>query len=153
MAVVATRHFLRTISQPFDQSADGISLWGIKDVEARQAKEKAKAKLLDAEDEPGRKAREMGLTLKRKADEAELEEMERETSRREKSKSGAEEGDGDEFDAAFAGIDDVSIRLSLRQAVASLTDISITHLQADVIAMEMPLEEPPLEPPVEMPVA
>ncbi|KAK4686887.1 DNA excision repair protein ERCC-2, partial [Tremellales sp. Uapishka_1] len=51
MAVVLSKRFIRQISQPFDHTQTGISLWTLEDIEARQAK--------DAEEEK-RAAKEYG---------------------------------------------------------------------------------------------
>jgi DNA excision repair protein ERCC-2 len=40
MATVLAKLFIRSISQPFDHSQTGISLWTIEDIENRQRKEK-----------------------------------------------------------------------------------------------------------------
>ncbi|KAL7419708.1 TFIIH/NER complex ATP-dependent 5'-3' DNA helicase subunit [Cryptotrichosporon argae] len=41
MAIVLAKKFIRQISQPFDHSQTGISLWTLDDIEARQAMERA----------------------------------------------------------------------------------------------------------------
>jgi DNA excision repair protein ERCC-2 len=40
MAVVLSKLFIRSISQPFDHSQTGVSLWTLEDIEDRQRKEK-----------------------------------------------------------------------------------------------------------------
>ncbi|KAJ9097166.1 DNA-dependent ATPase of the nucleotide excision repair factor 4 complex [Naganishia friedmannii] len=40
MAVVLSKLFIRSISQPFDHSQTGVSLWTLEDIEERQEKEK-----------------------------------------------------------------------------------------------------------------
>ncbi|KAJ9119775.1 hypothetical protein QFC22_003485 [Naganishia vaughanmartiniae] len=40
MAVVLSKLFIRSISQPFDHSQTGVSLWTLEDIEERQKKEK-----------------------------------------------------------------------------------------------------------------
>jgi DNA excision repair protein ERCC-2 len=37
MAIVMSRRFLRSMAQPFEQDETGVSLWGLADIEARQA--------------------------------------------------------------------------------------------------------------------
>lgn len=39
MAMVISKRFLRSMAQPFEISQDGISLWGIEDIKARQAQQ------------------------------------------------------------------------------------------------------------------
>lgn len=41
MAIVESKRFMRTMGQPFELGANGVSLWGIADIEQRQEKEKA----------------------------------------------------------------------------------------------------------------
>jgi DNA excision repair protein ERCC-2 len=41
MATVLAKLFIRSISQPFDHTQTGISLWTLEDIENRQRKEKA----------------------------------------------------------------------------------------------------------------
>ena len=66
MATVLAKLFIRSISQPFDHTQTGISLWTIEDIENRQRKEKeeearfmiemdgiaTKAKKQEGEDQP-----------------------------------------------------------------------------------------------------
>lgn len=40
MAVVLSKLFIRSISQPFDHSQTGVSLWTLEDIEDRQRREK-----------------------------------------------------------------------------------------------------------------
>lgn len=40
MAISLSKKFIRQISQPWDHTQTGISLWTLADIEARQAKEK-----------------------------------------------------------------------------------------------------------------
>lgn len=52
MAIVESKRFMRSMGQPFEQGANGTSLWGIEDIERRQAKEKAAfERLMDAEND------------------------------------------------------------------------------------------------------
>lgn len=46
MAIVLSKLFIRSISQPFDHTQTGISLWTLEDIENRQVKEKEEAKRL-----------------------------------------------------------------------------------------------------------
>jgi len=39
MGVVVSKRFLRSMAQPFEQDQNGISLWGLEDIEARQAQQ------------------------------------------------------------------------------------------------------------------
>lgn len=43
MAISLSKKFIRQISQPFDHSQTGISLWTLDDIEARQRKEREEA--------------------------------------------------------------------------------------------------------------
>lgn len=43
MAIVLSKLFIRSISQPFDHTQTGISLWTLDDIEAKAAKEKEEA--------------------------------------------------------------------------------------------------------------
>lgn len=38
MAMVISKRFLRSMAQPFEVGQDGISLWGLEDIKARQAR-------------------------------------------------------------------------------------------------------------------
>lgn len=40
MAIALSKKFIRTISQPFDHTKTGISLWTLEDIEERQRKDK-----------------------------------------------------------------------------------------------------------------
>jgi DNA excision repair protein ERCC-2 len=46
MAIVLAKLFIRSISQPFDHTQTGISLWTIEDIEAKVAKEEAETRRL-----------------------------------------------------------------------------------------------------------
>lgn len=41
MAMVISKRFLRSMAQPFEISQDGISLWGLEDIKAKQAEQAA----------------------------------------------------------------------------------------------------------------
>lgn len=43
MAVVLAKKFIRNISQPFDHTQTGISLWTLEDIEERQRKDREEA--------------------------------------------------------------------------------------------------------------
>lgn len=43
MAIVLAKLFIRSISQPFDHTQTGISLWTIDDIQAKVAKDEAEA--------------------------------------------------------------------------------------------------------------
>lgn len=43
MAVVLAKKFIRNISQPFDHTQTGISLWTLDDIEERQRKDRLEA--------------------------------------------------------------------------------------------------------------
>lgn len=52
MAIVESKRFMRSMGQPFEQGANGTSLWGIEDIERRQTKEKAAfERLMDTEND------------------------------------------------------------------------------------------------------
>lgn len=52
MAIVESKRFMRSMGQPFEQGANGTSLWGIEDIERRQEKEKAAfERLMDTEND------------------------------------------------------------------------------------------------------
>ncbi|WFD33767.1 DNA helicase [Malassezia cuniculi] len=52
MAIVESKRFMRSMGQQFEQGANGVSLWGVEDIERRQAKEKAAlARLMDVDDD------------------------------------------------------------------------------------------------------
>nr|ASF90271.1 hypothetical protein SPAR02645 [Bartheletia paradoxa] len=59
MAISTSKHFLKNMGQPFDQAADGISLWGLEDVEAKQASDAAKASAMEY-DAPGQRTNRAG---------------------------------------------------------------------------------------------
>ncbi len=43
MAIVLAKLFIRSISQPFDHTQTGVSLWTIDDIEAKVAKDEAES--------------------------------------------------------------------------------------------------------------
>lgn len=49
MAVVLAKKFIRQISQPFDHTQTGISLWTLEDIEERQRQDKEEAERAGAE--------------------------------------------------------------------------------------------------------
>lgn len=49
MAVVLAKKFIRQISQPFDHTQTGISLWTLEDIEDRQRRDQEEAEKAGAE--------------------------------------------------------------------------------------------------------
>jgi DNA excision repair protein ERCC-2 len=49
MAVVLAKKFIRQISQPFDHTQTGISLWTLEDIEERQRQDREEAERAGAE--------------------------------------------------------------------------------------------------------
>ena len=61
MGIVLAKKFIRQISQPFDHSITGISLWTLEDIETRQKQQK---------EEEERELREAGVALQPRDPEA-----------------------------------------------------------------------------------
>lgn len=87
MATVLAKLFIRSISQPFDHTQTGISLWTIEDIENRQRKEK---------EEEARFMIEMDGTASK-------------AKKQEDGDQGMFDGEEEEDDYALMGIDDADL--------------------------------------------